>query len=200
MSIKARKTFLFVGILISVISACLGLETQHSNHLGWALLFAGALFCASGVITLGLLFLHDPSQKQARDRSLWLPIFSVLALSLVTPLEYLYLTPSLARNDLIQDIGLILFAGGLSLYLLMLNSPVSRVIRKVTTSLKVKGDRPLLIRWICHPGFASLVLLALGLCIGYSSLIGILMVFFLLLPGLVLWMKAEDRKLQRKAL
>ncbi len=186
--------FLMAGIVISVFSACLGLETQHSNHLGWALLFAGTFFCASGVITLGILFLQDSDNRQGRDRSLWLPIFSVLALSVVTPMEYLFLKPTLSRNDLIQDIGLILFAGGLSFYLLMVDSPVSRALNKITTSLKISTRRPLIIRWFCHPGFASLALFALGLSIGYSSLIGLVMVLFLVLPGLVFWMRSEDRK------
>ncbi len=192
MSIMARKIFLVVGLVISVISACLGLETQHSNHLGWALLFAGTAFSASGAITLGILFLQDTSKGLPRDRSLWLPIFSVLVMSLVTPLEYLYLAPFLARNDHLQDIGLILCAGGLSFYLLMLSSPAGSNQQKPAPSSALASRQPLILRWACRPGFASLALFALGLSIGYSSLIGLLMVVFLVLPGLVLWMRSED--------
>ncbi len=194
MSVKVRKVFLIAGIFISVVSACLGLETQRSNHLGWALLFAGTVFCTSGAITLGILSLQDSAKRQPRDRSPWLPLFSVLALSLVTPLEYLYLEPTLARSDYLQDIGLILFAGGLSFYLLMLKEPKTGTMPKTASSTHC-GHLLKIIQWAFHPGFASLALLALGLSIGYSSLIGLLMVFFLLFPGLILWMKAEDRKL-----
>ncbi len=192
MTIKARKIFLMTGIFISVISACLGLETQHNNHLGWALLFAGTAFSASGAITLGILFLQDTAKGLPRDRSLWLPIFSVLAMSLVTPLEYLYLPPTLARNDHLQDIGMILFAGGLSFYLLALGTQAEKPAQKPKLPPTPTGRRLRILHWASRPGFASLILLALGLSIGYSSLIGLLMVVFLVLPGLVLWMRSKD--------
>ena len=91
MTTKAKMMFLFVGVLISVVTACLGLETQHSNHLGWALLFSGTAFCAVGCLVLGVLFLKDRKDDQPDDRSLWLPTTGVLIISLITPLEYLYL-------------------------------------------------------------------------------------------------------------
>ncbi len=192
MTIRVKKAFLIAGILISVLSACLGLETKHSNHLGWALLFTGIIFSACGAITLGILFLREKSEGKKRDHSLWLPIFSVFALSLVTPLEYLYMTPILARNDYLQDIGLILFAGGLCFYLLMLSTPAP----SDNSSPSVERLQTGAIHWFCHPGFACLILLALGLSIGYSSLIGLLIIFVFVLPGLIIWMRAEHQKLK----
>jgi protein-S-isoprenylcysteine O-methyltransferase Ste14 len=199
MTVRAKMAFLIVGIFTSVVSACLGLETQHSNHLGWALLFTATIFCASSAISLGILFIHDTTRGKPRDRSLWLPTFGVLAMSLVTPLEYLYMSPTLARNDYLQDLGLILFAGGLSFYLLILGSPTAGNSQRHDPLPKYTHRHPLALRWACHPGFASLMLFALGLSIGYSSLIGLCMVFFLELPGLIFWMRSEDQKIREAA-
>ncbi len=196
MNLKARKIFLIAGVFISVISACLGLETHHNNHLGWALLFTATIFCASGAITLGILFFQDTSKGLPGDRSLWLPVLSVLAMSLVTPLEYLYLPITLARNDHLQDIGLILFAGGLSFYLLMIGTQAEKPVLKPNPNIPSKstGLSQRIINWACRPGFASLALVALGLSIGYSSMIGLLMAVFVVLPGLVIWMRSEDHR------
>ncbi len=153
MNLKARKIFLIAGVFISVISACLGLETHHNNHLGWALLFTATIFCASGAITL-------------------------------------------ARNDHLQDIGLILFAGGLSFYLLMIGTQAEKPVLKPNPNIPSKstGLSQRIINWACRPGFASLALVALGLSIGYSSMIGLLMAVFVVLPGLVIWMRSEDHR------
>ncbi len=70
MSIRAKKAFLFLGILTGLISACLGLETRHSNHLGWALLFAGTGFTTFGCLSLGMLFLQVTAVEQPADRRL----------------------------------------------------------------------------------------------------------------------------------
>jgi protein-S-isoprenylcysteine O-methyltransferase Ste14 len=196
MTAKVKKLFLFVGILTGMITACLGLETQRSNHLGWALLFSGTAFSTIEAITLGIFILQDTGERQMRDRSLWLPVIGVLVMSLVTPLEYLYMTPVLERSDHAQDIGLILFVGGICFYLLLLNSPGSTNIPRKPAG---KPPRQLcvgIMQWAYRPIFACLLLFALGLSIGYASLIGFLLLFILVLPGLVYRMKLEDRELR----
>jgi hypothetical protein len=194
MTIKVKKLFLFAGILTGVLTACLGLETQHENHLGWALLFCGTALIAVGGIILGVLFLKEPAEGQQRDRSLWLPLFGVLAISLITPLEYLYLPPVLSRSDHAQDIGFILCVGGIFVYLLQLKS--SRPARKMQSAQKFVPIPPRMgIRgWIYRPIFASLILFTLGLSIGYTSLLGLSAVLLLVLPGLVYRMIREDRE------
>ena len=181
---KARKLFLIFGILSGVISACLGLETQHSNHLGWALLFAGTAFTAIGCIYLAALFIAAGKAQPPGDRSLWLPALGVLIIGLVTPMEYLFLPPVLPRSDHAQDVGLILAAGGLVFYLLALQS---------LEPWQISGQRPAfhglrsfsaILMMILCPIPASLLLFVFGLGIGYSSWIGLLVIFVLVLPGL----------------
>lgn len=55
MTTKAKKLFLFIGILIGVLTASLGLETKHINHLGWALLLAGIGYTTAGCLYLGAM-------------------------------------------------------------------------------------------------------------------------------------------------
>jgi hypothetical protein len=181
MSTRAKEVFLFFGILTGLITACLGLETHHSNHLGWALLFAGTGFITISCLSFGVLFLQTADAGQKADRSLWLPCFAALMISLIAPLEYLYLPSVLPRSDHAQDIGLILFAGGLAFYLLSLQSkkpwqPIGPVSRR--------RRGPLLSTLLC-PISASLLLFGLGLGIGFSSCSALLMNLFLLFPGLL---------------
>jgi protein-S-isoprenylcysteine O-methyltransferase Ste14 len=50
-------------------------------------------------------------------------------------------------------------------------------------------------RLVRHPGYTGLVIMALGLCIGYSSLIGLGAIPVLLLPGLAYRMAVEEKLL-----
>ena len=181
MSIRAKKAFLFLGILTGLISACLGLETRHSNHLGWALLFAGTGFITVGCLSLGMLFMQVTALEQHADRTLWLPCFTTLVISLITPLEYLYLPSVLPRSDHAQDVGLILFAGGLAFYLLSLQSknPWLAIGRGPG-----RNRLPLLSTILC-PVSASFLLFGLGLGVGFSSWAGLLISAILLFPGLL---------------
>lgn len=179
---------MFFGILIGLITACLGLETRHSNHLGWALLFAGAGFTTLSSLSLGVLQLQINKDQWRMDRSLWLPCFSALAISLITPLEYLYLPSVLPRSDYTQDIGLILFAGGLAFYLLALQS------KNPWRAINPEPGRqrfPLRATILC-PISASLLLFGLGLGIGFSSWIGLLLSVILLFPGLLYGMRTAN--------
>ena len=154
MSTRAKKVFLFFGILTGLITACLGLETCHSNHLGWALLFAGTGFTTVGCLSLGVLFLQKNVTELHADRTLWLPCFAALVVSLITPLEYLYLPSVLPRSDHAQDIGVILCAGGLAFYLLSLQS---KDPWHSTGPIPSRNRIPLLSTILC-PLYASLLL------------------------------------------
>ncbi len=194
MTSTGKKIFLFFAILSGVVTACFGLETQHSNHLGWALLLTGTGLTALGCIYLGALFLRsNGGESQPRDPSLWLPILGALIISLVTPLEYLFLPPILPRSDHAQDIGLILCAGGLAFYLLSLHAAEPRAGLANRTPEAALSFSPLL-RMVLRPISASLLLFALGLGIGYSSLIGLSITLLMVLPGLLYRFNTSGRR------
>ena len=50
-------------------------------------------------------------------------------------------------------------------------------------------------RWVRHPGYSGFLLVALGMALGYSSLIGLIAIPLLLLPGLVYRIKVEEDRL-----
>lgn len=197
MTTKAKKLFLFIGIVIGVLTACLGLETKYSNHLGWALLLAGTAFTTVGCLYLGALFFRDGGKQPVRDRSLWPPILGVLVISLVTPLEYLYLPGVLPRSDFAQDAGLILFSGGLITYLLSLqpaepekprtNQSLPKEVTVLTAFSHLSRSTLL----------AGLLLMMFGLGIGYSSLLGLSILFLLVLVDLPRWVKMDHHRLSQ---
>jgi protein-S-isoprenylcysteine O-methyltransferase Ste14 len=49
-----------------------------------------------------------------------------------------------------------------------------------------------------HPGYTGYIIMAIGLSIGYSSLIGLFAIAALLLPGLVYRMKVEETLLTQQ--
>lgn len=196
MSTRAKKIFLFFGILTGLITACLALETRHSNHLGWALLFAGAGLTTIGCLSFGVLFLQTGASERHADRTLWLPCFAALLMSLITPLEYLYLPPVLPRGDHAQDIGLILLAGGLAFYLLSLHQEHPW---QCAESISSRGFfhfhlPAILLSAVTCPISASLLLFGLGLGIGFSSWIGLLLNAILLFPGLLYCMGTANHE------
>ncbi len=180
MTFKAKKLILSGGILVGVLAACLGFETKQSNHLGWALLFAATAFTSIGCISLGILSPRSGGKQQNSDQSLWLPSLGVLVISLVTPVEYLFLSPMLPRGDNTQDVGLILFAGGMVFYLLALRSPEAQMA-SIKRSNSKDPSPPTVWRLFLYPIPASLMLTMIGLGIGYSSLVGLLLLFLLVL-------------------
>ena len=194
MTTQAKKLLLFLGTLTGVITACLGLETQHSNHLGWALLFSGTAFTTVGCLYLGILFIQTRPEPEPRDRSLWLPTLGALIISLVTPLEYRFLPPVLPRSDHAQDIGMILFAGGLAFYLLSLRSHKSWQNQFSQHWTKDSRSTSMIWQLILCPISASLLLFVFALGIGYSSFIGLSIIVLLVLPGLIYHMKTNDHR------
>lgn len=189
MSVRAKKSFLFFGILTGIVCACLGLETKHSNHLGWALLLAATAFIVIGCIQLGTLLRPGEGSRQKTERSLWLPWIGVLLVSLVTPLEFMFMPAVLPRSDATQDLGLIFFAGGLIFSLFTFHSAQPGYAPFHTPNpAQPQPAFPLghaLVRTLLTPAAVSLLLLVIGLGIGYSSFLGILLLFFMVLPGLL---------------
>ena len=53
-------------------------------------------------------------------------------------------------------------------------------------------------RFVRHPGYSGFLLLAIGLALGFSSLIGLAAVPLLLMPGLAYRMKVEEKLLSEQ--
>jgi hypothetical protein len=190
MSLQAKKMLLFLGVMGSVVCACLGLETKHSNHLGWALLFASTVFITAGCIHLGTLFINNEGRQSKGSLFLWLPYIGVLSICLLTPLEYLFLPAVLPRSDYTQDVGLVLFSGGIVMVLLSLKDRDSwRMAFPKRPSNATRLADPFahgLVRLLLCPAAVGPFLLISGLGVGYSSILGLLLLLPMVLSRLLI--------------
>lgn len=199
----SRLAIFFLVVVAPALAICLallGLGTLGENALGWFLLAIGVAYPAGGVIYYLIRrepFWHlagarDPAHEETGDRSFWLILPGFLAVFFASPLECLYLPIFLPRSPGMQiaGLGLILAAVAMRIW--------ARVhIRSLYSGhVEVQAGHRLVqsgsYRFVRHPGYAGFVLMALGLATGYSSLIGLIAVPVLLLPGLAYRMQVEE--------
>ena len=138
---------------------------------------------------------EETQRTETGNRSFWWIIPGFVAIFFAPPFEFLFLSPHLPRNLGMELAGLVIILFGL----------VVRVWTRLTIGrmysgyLRVKVGHILITdgpyRLVRHPGYTGFVIMALGLCIGYSSLIGLAAIPLLLLPGLAYRMRVEERLL-----
>ena len=195
----SRKALLFLLIpspFLALLLAWLGFATLRRNLLGWVLLLVGAGFA----IGLPLLFLRQKSapsaaQEERGDRSFWLILPGFLLIFFGPPLEFLILPETLPRSAAMQAGGILLIIAGFALRFwtrLAIRELYSGHVEVQETHRLVQAGP---YRYIRHPGYAGFLLMALGLSVGYSSLIGLAAIPLLLLPGLAYRMKVEEKLL-----
>jgi protein-S-isoprenylcysteine O-methyltransferase Ste14 len=167
------------------------------NPLGAVLVFAGLAYCAGGAVYLGLEKKEKAVLHEMGDRSLWLLVPGFLAAFLGPPLEYLELPETLPRRDWMEGLGLAFVAAGLALRV-WTRRALGQYYRG---HLQVQPQQRLIqagpYQWVRHPGYLGYILIALGLTVGYSSLIGLLSLLLFLLPALVYRIHVEEELLQK---
>jgi protein-S-isoprenylcysteine O-methyltransferase Ste14 len=202
----SRLAVLFLMILAPALALCLallGLDTLRENILGWFLLVFGIAYPAGAVIYYFIR--REPFWKSAGrgeaareekgDRSFWLILPGFLAVFFAPPLEWMYLPGILPRTLWMQIAGLTLI-----LVAVVLRIWARAQIRGLYSGhVEVQADHLLVqggpYRFIRHPGYTGLVLLALGVAVGYSSWMGLAATPILLLPGLAYRIKIEEELL-----
>ena len=190
---KLKRVVIFIGALVSLIVACLGVETRTSSHIGWVVFFAGLASCVAGLLYLGITSFRQASAVGRFDRSIWLIVLGVFVIGLAPPLEYLYLEATLPRIDLLQDASLVLFVTGLPLFLWSAGMATWWYSTGHPSTAVPGTKRAGMYRTLIYPGYVGLGLMALALCTGYSSLIGLGAFLLLLLPGLIYRIWKETR-------
>jgi protein-S-isoprenylcysteine O-methyltransferase Ste14 len=188
-----RIFLMIVGNALAMLLALLALETTPTNFLGWFLLAISIAYGAGGVIYFWRTRDEDDaSRSESGNRSFWWIIPGFIAIFFAPPLEFLFLPSILPRGLELEIAGLVTILFGLAV----------RIWTRVTIGrmysgyLRVKVGHVLVTdgpyRAVRHPGYTGFVLMALGLCIGYSSLIGLAAIPLLLLPGLAYRMRVEE--------
>jgi len=206
MSRLAVFFLMIVAPALALFLALLGLETLRSNMLGWLLLVFGVAYPAGGVIYYFIR--REPFWKpgggegavlqEKGDRSFWLILPGFLAVFYAPPLEWFYLPASLPRTIWMQMAGLVLILAAVGLRIW-----ARKHIRGLYSGhVEVQADHRLVqsgpYRFVRHPGYGGFVLMALGIAIGYSSLIGLAAIPIMLLPGLAYRIGIEEHLLIEK--
>jgi protein-S-isoprenylcysteine O-methyltransferase Ste14 len=190
-----RIFLLIVGNALALLLALLALETTPVNFLGWFLLAIAIAYGAGGVVYLWRTRDDENTAgSESGNRSFWGILPGFLAVFFAPPLEFLFL-PILPHTLGLEIAGLVVILLGLALRIwtrLTIGGMYSGYLRvKVGHVLVTDGPY----RLIRHPGYTGFVLMALGLAIGYCSVIGLAAVLLLLLPGLAYRMRIEERLL-----
>jgi len=194
-----RMTPFFLLVIAPALAICLallGLETLRDNLLGWVLLCLGAAY--PGGILVDFYARRGISRGRPQERgdlSFWLILPGFLAVFFASPLEWMTLGPTLPRTMALQAVGGTLVLSGLALVV-----RARRSLRSSYTTHLTVQDGQLLVddgpyRVVRHPAYGGLLLMVLGVALGYSSAIGLAAVPVLLLPGLAYRIQVEERLL-----
>jgi protein-S-isoprenylcysteine O-methyltransferase Ste14 len=196
---------LVIAPALALVLALLGLETSGTNRVGWILLTLGLSY-PTGIVAYYWIRRKpfwesgkdgDTVAEEVGNKSFWMILPGMLVAFFAPPLETIYLPTSLPRNAWMQIIGfaLIVFGAVLRLW------TRSAIREQYTGHIRVAAKHRLVedgpYRYIRHPGYAGYFLLALGIGIGYSSLIGLIAVPILMLPGFAYRMNREEKILEK---
>lgn len=201
-----RFTITFLVVVTPILAICLawlGLVTTPTNPLGWFLLLTGIAYAAGAVIFTVFRRQRfwearagkDILQEERGDRSFWLITLGMMVVFYLSPLEYLHFAAWLPRTVLMKFGGFGLVATGSALFVW-----ARRTLGVNYSGHVMVGKRQALVqsgpyRFIRHPAYAGYLLMALGISLGYTSLVGLISVLALLLPSLVYRIKVEEKLL-----
>ena len=183
------------GGLLALILGTLGVETAMKNFIGWFLVLVGVGYLCGGAIYLISRRSNQVSilREVIGDRTFWWIIPGFLIIFFAPPLEYLYLPEILPRNEFMRDVGLDLIGLSVLLHLwtrlTLKEMYTGHILVRAGNRLVTTGPY----RYIRHPGYTGFILMAIGLGVGYSSLIGLIGLILVLVPGLIYRLKVEEK-------
>ena len=201
---RAAIFFLVVFALgFAFVIGLLGWVTLKTNLLGWFLLLVGVAYLVGVVVVYwfrkerfwGPRAGGTMLKEESDDRSFWLIVIGMIAAFFLPPIEYLVAPALLPRVGWMQASGLTLIVLGSALFIW-----ARRTLGKFYSGhVSVVEGQPLVqsgpYHFIRHPAYAGYFLMALGIAIGYSSLLGLAAVILLLLPVLIYRLRLEDKLL-----
>jgi hypothetical protein len=183
----------FVGVIGFYVVAALAMETTQSNPYGWILLLIGIGYSIAGTFRLAIAEFRERLVIEATDIAYWWPGAGMLAVCLSSPLEYIYLSASLPRGPAIQEAGILLFGIGLITFLWagwISNRNGGAGARHESRGLTTRPDVYQLVR---YPAGAGLGMIAFSICLGYSSLYGLLAFLLIFVPGVLYRLRSGNR-------
>lgn len=196
--------FLVVVTLgLAILLALLGWMTVKSNLLGWFLLLTGLIYFFGIILVYWFRKIQywrpqaqgEIMKEERDDWSFWAIVLGMVSAFYLPPFEYLYFGAILPRNIWTQGTGLLLLSLGSMLFIW-----ARRTLGKYYSGhISVLESQPLVqsgsYHFIRHPAYAGYLLIALGIALGYSSLIGIILLPILLFPSVIYRLSVEDKLL-----
>jgi len=189
-----RVGLIFSAYLLVCALGYLGIIVYRQNLLGWFLILTALLYGLGGPFLLRTNLKREGVIRQERqDRSFWLILPGFLVVFYASPLEFLYVPQFLPRGQWIQIVGLVLITASFMLITWAQQALKGRYSGRIQVVLgqTLVQDGPY--HYLRHPAYAGFLLMGIGISIGFSSLIGLLAVPALLLPGLLYRIKVEER-------
>jgi protein-S-isoprenylcysteine O-methyltransferase len=119
----------------------------------------------------------------------------MMAVFFLSPLEYLFFDDLLPRSAWTKSIGVLLVLSGIVLFVwarrALGQNYAGHVSAREGQDLVQSGPY----RFLRHPAYAGYFLMALGISLGYSSLIGLAALLLLFVPVLVYRIRVEEKVL-----
>ena len=203
MSRPATIFLLIVAPGLAILLVFLGIETLRTNILGWFLFLTGVVYTV-GIVIDGFVrkeeFWNSGLNgnyllEEGSDRSFWLITLGLLAVFYLSPLEYLYLVTFQPKTAWMESIGEGLVLLGSTIFVWARRT----LGKQYSGHVSVKKEQELVqtgpYRIIRHPAYAGYLFMALGLALGYSSLLAFVSSLFILLPAVIYRIRVEDRLL-----
>lgn len=202
----SRPAILFLVIItpiLAVLLAWLGIVTIRTNPLGWFLLLTGSIYTAGIILLVVIRRRHfweagaggNTVQEEHGDYSFWWIALAMMAVFYLSPLEYAYLPAWIPHTPWMKvcGVGLVVTGGALFVW-------ARRTLgANYSGHVSVKQRQELITtgpyRLIRHPAYAGYLLVALGISMGYSSLIGLVSILVLLLPSMIYRINIEEKVL-----
>ncbi len=200
MSQPAIFFLVIITLGLATLLSWLGWATLPINLLGWFLLITGLSYFVGVIIVYWIRrirFWHPQApgkmiQQEKNDASFWFIVLGMISGFYLPPVEYLYFKSTLPRGIVVQIIGLCITTLGVVLFIW-----ARRTLGNYYSGhVSVIENRPLIqhgpYRFIRHPAYAGYLLITVGIAVGYSSLTGLIVILFLLLPSILYRPGVED--------
>lgn len=194
--------FLIVITLgLAILLSWLGWSTIPANVLGWFLLITALTYFVGVIVVYWIRRIRfwgpraggEVMQQEKTDSSFWLIVLGMVSAFDLPPIEYLYLKAFLPRGVGMQIMGLFITFMGSVLFVWARRTLGEFYSGHVSViegqSLVQHGPY----HFIRHPAYAGYLLITLGLCLGYSSLGGLLMMVCVMLPSVIYRIRVEDK-------
>lgn len=191
----------FVPIL-AIFLAWLGFQTVSTNVVGWFLILVGLLFSLGTLIAFFIQGKNlwkntekkKPQVQEPDDRSFWIITLGMTFAFFLPPIEYLYFPFSFFPTSIMAILGLVLILVGSFIF-----GYARHVLRKWYSGHLSDQENQVLIqngpyRLVRHPAYLGYLLMAVGISLGYVSLIGMVNLVLLLII-FRFRMKVEERLL-----